>query len=1344
MTILYINTGSSANAGDGDTLRTAFNKVNANFTYLSTASFSGGGGGAGAPGPSGPRGPQGTQGGLGPQGPQGPGADQRLNTTSSVTFTNITITNTATIPSLRVTAATVSTLNASTVTSDAGFFFNLTADGRTDLTNLNVTTNAQVSGVLTAPSALIAKLTGTNAIITTVTATNLTATGLRATVATATNLFATIGSVNTLTVVNKAFISNVDVTSTATFTGNAVFANTASFHNVLPAADAAYNLGSPTLRWKNLYVSTSTIYLAGDVVTVAAGQLTVNGNPVLGTATNTVLGGIKIGHNLAATSGGTLTSYQSVIDSSPPYDAQESDQWFDAVGGKQYVFYQGYWVETNLTGVGDPGARGPSGPVGPKGNTGDQGVSVTLVGSTATSAGLPLTGNAGDGWIVNDTGNLWFWSTANGQWEDIGQIVGPQGDAGDPGPEGPSGPSGPSGPIGYQGASGPSGAPSTVAGPSGPSGAQGDPGVNADFNYLGAFQIGSTYAKNDIVTYEGASYVAKGTVLPNVGSPDTNSTDWQLVTARGPSGPQGIQGPQGAQGNIGPSGPSGAQGTVGPSGVEGPSGPSGAQGEQGLPGGNANTADFIFTHSEMLAATNNDITVVTNANTWTFAADGTLTLPSGYSIGGGNGNDGIKLTTDRGTVLFGNTPECVPTQASHFHIMRDDPTTVDLFFGDDYNYVKLPYYSTLTNVGVEINADGYSWQFDKNGLLTLPGGNTRIGNFNGSDAIIGSTGTAVGVLSQGTGGYVALEWLGGDYENIGTSTQVAAVIVNSPIASSSGTVQIATGLVTGPTAENVWEFSSTGTLTAPGHLLPNADLAYDLGSTSSQWRSIYVGTGTVYIGGVALGVNQDNYVTVDGNPIITVNTASGALTIQGDTNIVLGSVAVSATAPEATTTGSQWFNTIDGRTYIALNSQWVDANPTVVPTPDTYLGDITIDGSTMNINGATLTINTAGTLLVNGSEVTGSGGTHIEYTDPTTDYVSTVDLTYDFRVDVDDAHLDINGDGYWSIGSNNFNAKVFSTNDPGNQPTCVVVQADDEDWTFGPLGMLTLPQGSIISEAMGAISLRPAYASGETQALMIYPTQQDGNHVHLTAGGGETDLYLGDDSQFVKVDHSGTIVVGTYSTTTNSTWTFGTNGVLTLSTASTILGASADPNVYIETSTTATTSTWSFGTDGVLTLPADTPIIKGGGTGTDVTVVATTGTNTATWVFGATGSITFPDATVQRTAYPTGQQNVLVNAASTATSIDLTGLTGSVIVIAPEAGYTTTGETHLVQLPIDDSIPRGTKITVVNSYNGIVSIEGWPGPEFLMGAYFTIDLVYIQDSDYPNGYWWVTNSFVWD
>ena len=38
VTLQYINTGSSANAGNGDSLRTAFNKINSNFRTLSTQS----------------------------------------------------------------------------------------------------------------------------------------------------------------------------------------------------------------------------------------------------------------------------------------------------------------------------------------------------------------------------------------------------------------------------------------------------------------------------------------------------------------------------------------------------------------------------------------------------------------------------------------------------------------------------------------------------------------------------------------------------------------------------------------------------------------------------------------------------------------------------------------------------------------------------------------------------------------------------------------------------------------------------------------------------------------------------------------------------------------------------------------------------------------------------------------------------------------------------------------------------------------------------------------------------------------------------------------------------------
>lgn len=51
------------------------------------------------------------------------------------------------------------------------------------------------------------------------------------------------------------------------------------------------------------------------------------------------------------------------------------------------------------------------------------------------------------------------------------------------------------------------------------------------------------------------------------------------------------------------------------------------------------------------------------------------------------------------------------------------------------------------------------------------------------------------------------------------------------------------------------------------HILPAANLTYDLGSTSSQWRSLYVGTSTIYIGGVPLTINTSGVLVVNGNPI---------------------------------------------------------------------------------------------------------------------------------------------------------------------------------------------------------------------------------------------------------------------------------------------------------------------------------------------------------------------------------------------------------------------------------------------------------------------------------------------
>ena len=57
-------------------------------------------------------------------------------------------------------------------------------------------------------------------------------------------------------------------------------------------------------------------------------------------------------------------------------------------------------------------------------------------------------------------------------------------------------------------------------------------------------------------------------------------------------------------------------------------------------------------------------------------------------------------------------------------------------------------------------------------------------------------------------------------------------------------------------------------------------------------------------------------------------------------------VNISNTAP-IVTQGSIWWNTIDGRAFVGYNGSWIDMNPTVLPAPSMYLGNITIDNTSI-------------------------------------------------------------------------------------------------------------------------------------------------------------------------------------------------------------------------------------------------------------------------------------------------------------------------------------------------------------------------------------------------------------
>jgi hypothetical protein len=125
--------------------------------------------------------------------------------------------------------------------------------------------------------------------------------------------------------------------------------------------------------------------------------------------------------------------------------------------------------------------------------------------------------------------------------------TGPPGPAGQAGQAGPAGVAGPPGATGPPGAAGPTGltGPTGNPGPTGAPGAQGPPGDDGlGFNNRGAWASNSAYAINDVVQVSGSSYVAKatGTNRP----PATSPAYWDLMVAKGDTGPAGPAGPAGA------------------------------------------------------------------------------------------------------------------------------------------------------------------------------------------------------------------------------------------------------------------------------------------------------------------------------------------------------------------------------------------------------------------------------------------------------------------------------------------------------------------------------------------------------------------------------------------------------------------------------------------------------------------------------------------------------------------------------------------------------------------------------------------------------------------------------
>jgi hypothetical protein len=86
------------------------------------------------------------------------------------------------------------------------------------------------------------------------------------------------------------------------------------------------------------------------------------------------------------------------------------------------------------------------------------------------------------------------------------------------------------------------------------------------------------------------------------------------------------------------------------------------------------------------------------------------------------------------------------SEHSHVHLVSGDPSTVDIYLGDDDQYVKIEKDGGDVIIGTDLNT--HLWTFDTDGKLILPGGYAQVVVENDSGVRIGTAGTNVAPNSQ--------------------------------------------------------------------------------------------------------------------------------------------------------------------------------------------------------------------------------------------------------------------------------------------------------------------------------------------------------------------------------------------------------------------------------------------------------------------------------------------------------------------------------------------------------------------------------------------------------------------
>jgi hypothetical protein len=482
--------------------------------------------------------------------------------------------------------------------------------------------------------------------------------------------------------------------------------------------------------------------------------------------------------------------------------------------------------------------------------------------------------------------------------------------------------------------------------------------------------------------------------------------------------------------------------------------------------------------------------------------------------------------------------------------------------------------TTLGDIKAFIGALGSTGATGATGFI----GATGVAGYNGVNGTTGATGSTGPTGATGIQGSTGLGATGATGQGIRIIGQVTTALPGNFLAvdpspvlgdavvaqdtqhlwSYSGSAWIDIGPVTGATgytgatgATGATGFQGSTGSTGPQGSTGVSTVPGATGATGPQGAGATGATGPI---GTMLPATTSSLGGVRPGHNIAVTTSGTISAISG----VTGSSPANNPNPVE---GDLWWNDLLGRGFIYFQGTWVEYSPQFTsPATTSSLGLMQV-GAGLQVNNGLVTVSTSS--LINGS-FTATLGTDGNLTVPNginiNQYLTWAYNNSQIYEDSDlilvspNASVDVQaGSHVWTFGNDGtFNLPSFS-----GSPTAAIIQstapimlkASEAFMTLGLDGRLTLPAGGVISEGggiSGAIKLTPAGGANANQALVIYPTAAEGDHIHLTAGGGSTELYLGDDIHYVKLVNGGNVEIRatTANYSTSSAWTFGTDGSL--------------------------------------------------------------------------------------------------------------------------------------------------------------------------------------------------------